>query len=454
MTALSPDDDGRRLARLLADAGVTVVDLGLAGPTPVKLRVRSGGQSLARVDRGCEPVVPPGAWTGTATAAVRGADAVLVSDYGRGLAAALPEVVTGALPGGAPGSGMPGRASGPPLVWDPHSNGPRPPAAADLVVPNAGEAAGLAGEPTPPADASVPVLVGLATGLSDRLSCPVAVTAGERGAVLAEPGALPVVVPTRPARGDACGAGDTFAVHVALARAGGASRRLAVEAGVAAAHRYVAGRGPGAAGGGPAAPHAAAGDGTVVALAPPVDGVPEADAVRRSGGVVVAAGGCFDVLHAGHVQLLEHARGLGDHLVVLVNGDASVRRLKGPGRPLNPVDDRTAVLRSLACVDEVVVFDEDTPSRALRSLRPHLFVKGADYEGADIEEGAVMARLGRSRRARPPRRRAVDHPTHRQRGGRGRVRTQRFPRLGGGRRTGTVHRGGPHGPDHRRPDGT
>ena len=393
VTALSADDDGRRLARLLADAGVAVVDLGLDGPTPVKLRLRSGGQSLARVDRGCEPVVPPGPWSSAATAAARDADAVLVSDYGRGLAG-LPEVVTGLPGGGASRSGAPGRSPAPPVVWDPHSNGPCPPPAADLVVPNSGEAAGLAGEPAPPADASVPLLVGLATGLSDRLSCPVAVTAGERGAVLAEPGALPVVVPTRPARGDACGAGDCFAVHVALARAGGSSRRLAVEAGVAAAHRYVAGRAAGAAGGGTAAPPTVApGDGTVVAFAHATGGR-EADAVRRSGGVVVAAGGCFDVLHAGHVQLLEQARGLGDHLVVLVNSDASVRRLKGPGRPLNPADDRAAVLRSLACVDEVVVFDEDTPSRALRSLRPDLFVKGADYEGADIEEGSVMAAWG------------------------------------------------------------
>ena len=116
--------------------------------------------------------------------------------------------------------------------------------------------------------------------------------------------------------------------------------------------------------------------------------------VRASGGVVVAAGGCFDVLHAGHVQLLESARRLGDHLVVLVNGDDSVRRLKGPERPLNRLSDRVAVLRSLACVDDVVTFDEDTPSRALAELRPHLFVKGADYEGADLEERRVMAAWG------------------------------------------------------------
>jgi rfaE bifunctional protein nucleotidyltransferase chain/domain len=108
--------------------------------------------------------------------------------------------------------------------------------------------------------------------------------------------------------------------------------------------------------------------------------------------VVVAVGGCFDVLHAGDVQLLEQARRLGDHLVVLLNGDASVRRSKGAGRPLNPVGDRSAVLESLAAVDEVVVFDEDTSSAALTLVRPHLFVKGADYAGAELEERDVIAR--------------------------------------------------------------
>ena len=81
---------------------------------------------------------------------------------------------------------------------------------------------------------------------------------------------------------------------------------------------------------------------------------------------VVATGGCFDLLHAGHVATLQRARLLGDRLVVLLNTDASVRRLKGPGRPLQPAADRAAVLRSLSCVDDVSVFDDDTPARALR----------------------------------------------------------------------------------------
>ena len=130
----------------------------------------------------------------------------------------------------------------------------------------------------------------------------------------------------------------------------------------------------------------------------PPSGSPEAEAlargVRAGGGTVVAAGGCFDLLHAGHVRMLEAARALGDCLIVCLNSDASVRRLKGPGRPVAPVADRVAVLSGLACVDAVAVFDEDTPEPALERLRPHLFVKGADYRAGDLPEARALARWG------------------------------------------------------------
>ncbi|WP_174548280.1 D-glycero-beta-D-manno-heptose 1-phosphate adenylyltransferase, partial [Nocardiopsis dassonvillei] len=109
---------------------------------------------------------------------------------------------------------------------------------------------------------------------------------------------------------------------------------------------------------------------------------------------VVATGGCFDVLHAGHVDLLRRARALGDRLVVLLNSDASVRALKGSGRPVVAEQDRARVLGALDCVDEVVVFDEDTPVRALEELRPDVWVKGGDYEVEDLPETPVVRRAG------------------------------------------------------------
>ena len=108
----------------------------------------------------------------------------------------------------------------------------------------------------------------------------------------------------------------------------------------------------------------------------------------------MATGGCFDLLHAGHVHMLRAARRLGDCLVVCLNSDASVRRLKGPGRPLTPLADRAGVLRALESVDAVVVFDEDTPEAALSRLRPHVFAKGGDYAGVELPEARALRAWG------------------------------------------------------------
>lgn len=99
---------------------------------------------------------------------------------------------------------------------------------------------------------------------------------------------------------------------------------------------------------------------------------------------VVFTNGCFDILHRGHVEYLDAARRLGDRLVVGLNGDASVRRLKGPGRPVNPFEDRALVLAGLEAVDAVVRFDEDTPLRLIESLLPDVLVKGGDYRPDEI----------------------------------------------------------------------
>ncbi len=100
---------------------------------------------------------------------------------------------------------------------------------------------------------------------------------------------------------------------------------------------------------------------------------------RAEGRTVVWTNGCFDLLHVGHVRGLQEARGLGDVLVVGVNSDASVRKLKGPGRPVVPEAERAEVLAALACVDHVLIFGEDTPTEVLARLRPDVHCKGADY---------------------------------------------------------------------------
>jgi rfaE bifunctional protein nucleotidyltransferase chain/domain len=117
-------------------------------------------------------------------------------------------------------------------------------------------------------------------------------------------------------------------------------------------------------------------------------------ATRARGGTLVATGGCFDLLHPGHVRLLADARRLGDLLVVLLNADASVARLKGPGRPVQRAEDRATVLAALDAVDAVVVFEEDTPVEALRRLRPDVFAKGADYAATDLPETEALRAWG------------------------------------------------------------
>ena len=98
----------------------------------------------------------------------------------------------------------------------------------------------------------------------------------------------------------------------------------------------------------------------------------------------VFTNGCFDILHRGHVEYLEQAKQLGDWLVVGLNSDASVRKLKGDGRPFNCEEDRLAVLFALRCVDEVLIFDEDTPLRLIQTIKPDIVVKGGDYAPEDV----------------------------------------------------------------------
>ena len=118
------------------------------------------------------------------------------------------------------------------------------------------------------------------------------------------------------------------------------------------------------------------------------------DEARRAGRTVALANGCFDVLHVGHVRYLAGARAEADVLVVGVNGDASVRRLKGEGRPLLPEDDRAVLVGAVASVDHVVVFQEDDVGKLLLALRPDVHCKGTDYTPETVPEREVVKSYG------------------------------------------------------------
>ncbi|MFJ8702760.1 D-glycero-beta-D-manno-heptose 1-phosphate adenylyltransferase [Streptomyces ardesiacus] len=367
ITGVGDDPAGRALRELL-DPWLTLVPLPLTGTVPEKTRVLAQDRPVVRLDRGGGRVR---AATDEARDALRSARAVLVSDYGRGAADALRDVL----------------AARPPLVWDPHPRGGPPVPGTRLVTPAEKEAHALAPSPDHPGGGLRAAALAAAALVRDWRAAAVAVTLGPRGALLSY-GEHPLLVPAPAAHhGDACGAGDRFAATAAGLLADGALVGEAVEGAVGAATAFVA------AGGAAAVPPADSGQ---APASPPDTDDPGALAARvRAGhGTVVAAGGCFDLLHAGHVGLLQAARRLGDCLVVCVNSDASVRRRKGGGRPVNPLADRVRVLRALACVDAVAVFDEDTPERLLGDLRPDVWVKGGDYAGADLPEAALLQEWG------------------------------------------------------------
>jgi rfaE bifunctional protein nucleotidyltransferase chain/domain/rfaE bifunctional protein kinase chain/domain len=362
-------DDGAARLRALLDGRVRLLPIPATGGTAVKQRVRVGDHSVVRIDSG-SPVAVLGELPADAAAAIRDAAAVLVADYGRGTTAA-PDVRAALA------------AARGPVVWDPHPRGSDPVPNARLVTPNGGEAARVA--TGVPADGQGLAAVGArAEELIRQWGVgAVAVTLGARGALLSYGEGAPMVVPAVPVTGgDTCGAGDSFAAAAALALADGAVTGEAVAAAVAAASAFVA-RG-GASAWDSAEPN--------VVSEPGAEGV--IARVRAAGGTVVATGGCFDLLHPGHVATLRAARGLGDCLVVCINSDDSVRRLKGPSRPLVTAGDRARVLEALEFVDAVVVFEEDTPAEVLDRLRPDVWAKGGDYAGADLPEAAVLRRWG------------------------------------------------------------
>ncbi|MBY8840790.1 PfkB family carbohydrate kinase [Streptomyces sp. SP2-10] len=376
VTALGADAASDTLRELLAGR-VGLVEVPLEGALSSKTRVMAGDRPLLRLDDGngrAREASPQ------AVAAVAAAGGVLVADYGRGTADVLRDALV---------------HTAAPVVWDPHVSGRPPVPGVRLATPSAQEARAFARRLD---DAEAGDTAGLRTAARDARTLvrawqaqAVAVTLGERGALLSH-GETPLLVPTpAAATGDPCGAGDRFAAAAAGLLADGTHTEAAVQAAVHAATRYVAEGGARA---------VAVADEPETDTMPSADGDPTADAVRTAarvraaGGTVVAAGGCFDLLHAGHVALLQAARRAGDCLVVCVNSDDSVRRRKGDGRPLVPAADRVRVLRALECVDAVAVFDEDTPERILGELRPHIWAKGGDYARSRLPEQPLVESWG------------------------------------------------------------
>ncbi len=397
VTAVSDDDGASHLRRALT--GVAILTGAPLAPTPTKTRVRIGTHPMVRFDEGCAPAPSPSC-TGEMLAAIASAEAVIVADYGRGITA-NPDIRTA----------LADAARRVPVVWDPHPAGSEPVPGIAVVTPNLAEAraAAKAGAASKAGalDPSTSGAEGAGKYLLDRWrSNAVLVTTGEDGAVLVEAGRPGKTIPApKTIVHDPCGAGDRLAGSLAVYLGLGLELPGAAARAVEDASAFLAKGGASSLAmetsthdaGGISQPVRAKASSVVELFGrfPGLEpGIQLARAVRANGGTVVATGGCFDLLHAGHARTLAAARSMGDCLIVCLNSDDSVRRLKGPHRPIVSMEDRAELLLALSCVDAVVVFDEDTPEACLNQLRPDIWVKGGDYEPHELPEASLVAAWG------------------------------------------------------------
>ncbi|MCW4385601.1 D-glycero-beta-D-manno-heptose 1-phosphate adenylyltransferase [Salinibacterium sp. SYSU T00001] len=379
------DDDADRLLGMLAEAGVDVSAVVRAegARTTTKTRIVSDDHVLVRVDDGHHGPFPAEQLERLAEQVrAEQADAEIVCDYGFGT---LHGPVMDAL-------ADPARQRPALLVVDAHDGAPWATLRPDIVTPNAAETARLLGVPELGSDRVAAVLdrrerLWEATGAAT-----VAVTLDSEGSLVLDRAGAVHRTHAHPALDSrTSGAGDTYAAGLTVARASGLPLSVAAELAQVAADVVVQRYGT----------SICTLDDVAAEIGPQNDFAVDHDALeallaaeREEGRRIVFTNGCFDVLHRGHTTYLAQARKLGDVLVVAINDDDSVRRLKGPDRPVNTAADRAGVLAALGCVDYVTQFDDDTPRALLERLRPDIYVKGGDYTPEMLSETEVVRGYG------------------------------------------------------------
>jgi len=375
------DAEAELLADRLAAHGVGSRFVPVPGSrTITKLRILSKHQQLIRLDFEDGFLSCDGSGILSRFEAVLAdAKVVVLSDYAKGVLRDAPALIGAA------------RARGLPVVVDPKGSDFERYRGATLLTPNQSEFEAIVGRVVDDAD-----LVAKGVALRDALDLEaLLVTRSEKGMCLLQRGHAPVHLPTRAREVyDVTGAGDTVVAVLAAAMAAGESMYDAV-----ALSNLAAGVVVGKVGTATVSP-------AELAMAmeehlPIQRGAVAEDLLlelvaraRAAGERVVMTNGCFDILHAGHVTYLQQARALGDRLIVAVNDDDSVRRLKGETRPVNPLGARQTVLAALAAVDWVVPFSEDTPQRLICRICPDVLVKGGDYRIKDVAGGECVVAAG------------------------------------------------------------
>ena len=348
-------------------------------PTTTKTRVQSRGQQLIRLDQEHAAALGDGALLGALGKAIGKADAVVLSDYGKGALTDVGNMIALC------------RKAGVPALVDPKGTDFGKYRGASLITPNQTEFEAVAG-----ASSSDEDFVERGRRLIEELDLDaLLVTRSEKGMLLIEAGADPLFLSTQAREVyDVTGAGDTVIATIAGALASGQDLSSAAALANVAASLVV--RKIGVATVTPSEIRVALhrrgqGGRGLVERQELLDMVSEA---RSRDERIVMTNGCFDLLHAGHVAYLEEAKSHGDRLVVAVNDDDSVRRLKGEPRPINPLEDRMLVLAGLAAVDWVVPFAEDTPAALIADVLPDVLVKGGDYRPEEIAGGKEVLKNG------------------------------------------------------------
>jgi D-beta-D-heptose 7-phosphate kinase/D-beta-D-heptose 1-phosphate adenosyltransferase len=388
LSVVGDDPEGHRLTRALRRSGV---DTGGVQARPLrrtlsKTRVMSERHMLVRFDDGTTSPIDAESqevMAGTLAEAFASCDAVVVSDYGYGVLTPGVVATLGRLQAAEPRL----------LAVDAKHLVRYARAGVTVVKPNFAQAVSLLGTTPPEVPGSrAPWMAEQGERLLERCAADiVAVTMDADGAMVFERGRPPHRTHARPhPQMRAAGAGDTYLTVLALALAAGADTPSAAELASAAAAVVMSKEGTATCSAEEVAEMLAPGGKLLGG-----EQVAQRMAFHRAQGHrIVFTNGCFDILHRGHTTYLNRAKALGDVLVVGVNTDAGVRRLKGAERPINHLEDRIEVLAALSCVDHVVAFGDDDPSRLIRSVRPHVFAKGGDYTRELLPEAAVVEELG------------------------------------------------------------
>ena len=374
------DEAADSLSNSLAAVGVKTSFQRIANqPTIVKLRVMSRHQQLLRMDFEEPFNTDAAALAVEVEALLDGVKVLVLSDYGKG-ALQNHQVLLQAA-----------RSRGIPVLADPKGKDFSIYRGASLITPNLHEFEVVVG-----ACADEAELVAKGAKLMRELELgALLVTRGEHGMTLLRPEHPALHLPARAREVfDVTGAGDTVISTLAASLAAGEELPHAVALANLAAGIVVGKLGTAAI----SAPELrraiqrdTGSERGVLSLDQLLCSIEDA---RAHGEKIVFTNGCFDILHAGHVTYLEQARAQGDRLVLAVNDDASVSRLKGPGRPINSVDRRMAVLAGLGAVDWVVSFSEDTPENLLRAVKPDVLVKGGDYGIEGVVGGDIVRSYG------------------------------------------------------------